>query len=73
MNVQHSGPGRARASTPTRELSGVNGGSAKPFDDGKLIRQWCPAGSDFTERREDRIPPTTDHRARTPAPDTLLN
>lgn len=70
MYVQHSGTMRTRASAPTRDFSGVNGGSAKPFDDGTLIRQWCPAASDFfSERREDRIPHTADHRA----PDTLLN
>ncbi|MBI4450060.1 hypothetical protein HY634_03305 [Candidatus Uhrbacteria bacterium] len=70
MYVQHLGTSRSRSGTA--RLSGVNGGSAKPRDDGNLIRQWCPSPEEFDGRHENRgTPPTHPRHAR--APETLLN
>ncbi|MDO8621784.1 MAG: hypothetical protein Q7R80_00970 [bacterium] len=72
MYVQHLGTSRSRS---TVRLSGVNGGSAKPRDDGRLIRQWCPSSEEFDEHHENRenrgTPPKHPRHAR--APETLLN
>ncbi|MDP3771161.1 MAG: hypothetical protein Q8R16_02595, partial [bacterium] len=72
MDVQHLGTSRSRSSTV--KLSGNNGGMAKPRDDGKLIRQWCPSPEEFDEHHENRgTPPKHPRHARAPEPETLLN
>lgn len=72
MYAEHVG--HQTRGAPIAGFSGANGGNAKPRDDGRLIRQWCPSPTDFGDNLEDRgTPPTESRHARMPEPAALLN